>query len=73
MKKVLFSSIVGFALIAFSGCTSSSDAEVASKCQAGKCDSAKKVSKKCAAKGKCSGNMSKKVASKCASGKCGGK
>jgi len=63
MKKVLFSSIVGFALISLSGCTSSSDAKVASKCQAGKCDSAKKVS----ATAKCKAN------GKCAAGKCGGK
>jgi len=70
MKKILFSSLVGFALIALSGCTSGSDAEVtnASKCKAGKCDSAKK----CQASGKCGGDMAKKVAKKCkASGKCG--
>jgi len=68
MKKILFGSLVGFALIALSGCTSGSEAEVASKCQAGKCDSAKK----CATSGKCAGDMAKKAGKKCkASGKCG--
>jgi len=70
MKTLLLGSLVGFALIALSGCTSGSDAEVinASKCKAGKCDSAKK----CKASGKCAGDMTKKVAKKCAaSGKCG--
>ena len=47
MKKLIFSSLVGLALVAFTGCTNGSDAE-ASKCQSGKCDSAKKCTgKKC--------------------------
>jgi hypothetical protein len=41
MKKLIFSSLVGLALVAFTGCTTGSDAEV-SKCQSGKCDGAKK-------------------------------
>ncbi len=54
MKKLIFSSLVGLALVAFTGCTDSSDAEVA-KCQSGKCDGAKKcdAAKKCASSGKC--------------------
>jgi len=51
MKKLLFGSLLGLALIAFTGCTDSNDAKVA-KCQSGKCDSAKKVDKKCG-DGKC--------------------
>lgn len=67
MKRLLFSSLVGFALIALSGCTTGSDAEVATKCQAGKCDGAKK----CQASGKCAGDKAKKVSKKCsADGKC---
>lgn len=59
MKKLIFSVLVGLALVAFTGCTNGSDAG-ASKCQAGKCDSAKKcdsaakeTSSKCQASGKC--------------------
>ena len=64
MKKLIFSSLVGLALVAFTGCTTGNDAS-ASKCQSGKCDGAKK----CQASGKCDG--AKKVAKKCAaSGKC---
>ena len=47
MKKLIFSSLVGLALVAFTGCTTGNDAKAA-KCQSGKCDGAKK----CAA-GKC--------------------
>jgi len=46
MKKLLFGSLLGLALIAFTGCTDNKNAEVA-KCQSGKCSSAKKASKKC--------------------------
>ncbi len=68
MKKLIFSSLVGLALIAFTGCTTGSDAGM--KCQAGKCQSGKcKGAKKCATSSKC-GNA-KKVAKKCAAGKCG--
>jgi len=69
MKKLIFSSLVGLALIAFTGCTTGSDAEAGAKCASsgkcasGKCGDAKKaakeVAKKCASSGKC------------ASGKCG--
>jgi len=70
MKKLIFSSLVGLALVAFTGCTTGNDAQAA-KCQSGKCDGAKK----CQASGKC--GEAKKVAKKCASakkcaaGKCG--
>ncbi|WP_161937672.1 hypothetical protein [Sulfurovum riftiae] len=52
MKKILFGSLVGLALIAFTGCTDGKDAEVSSKCQgdksmAKKCGDAKAASKKC--------------------------
>ena len=60
MKKLIFSSLLGLALVAFTGCTNGSDAG-ASKCQSGKCDSAKK----------CDG-AAKETAAKCqASSKCG--
>jgi len=58
MKKLIFSSLMGLALVAFTGCTNGSDAEAA-KCQSGKCDGAKK------APAKCDG------AKKCSAGKCG--
>lgn len=59
MKKLIFTSILGLALVAFTGCTTSNDTNMGVKCSAsGKCDSAKKVAKKCAA-------------GKCAGGKCG--
>jgi len=61
MKKLIFGSLLGFALIAFTGCTDSNDATVA-KCQSGKCDSAKKMDKKCQS-GKC--GDAKKAAKKC--------
>ena len=64
MKKLIFSSLIGLALVAFTGCTNGSDAET-SKCKSGKCDGAKK----CQAIGKC--GDAKKVAKKCSSGKCG--
>lgn len=57
MKKLIFSSLVGLALVAFTGCSHGNDAEV-SKCQSGKCDGAKK----CDGASKCDGN---KVATKC--------
>ena len=62
MKKLLFGSLLGLALIAFTGCTDNNDAQVA-KCQSGKCDSAKKTDKKCG-DGKC--DAAKKSAKKCA-------
>ncbi len=43
MKKLIFSSLVGLALVAFTGCTNGSDVG-ASKCQSGKCDGAAKCS-----------------------------
>ncbi|MDQ7085575.1 MAG: hypothetical protein Q9M36_11940 [Sulfurovum sp.] len=53
MKHIIFSSLIGFALLTFTGCTHSEDVKV-SKCQAKKCDKAKKESKKCQSSGKCS-------------------
>ena len=64
MKKLIFSSFIGLAIVAFTGCTTGNDAS-ASKCQSGKCASAKT----CKVAGKC--GDAKKVAKKCAaSGKC---
>ena len=67
MKDLLFTALVGFAMVSVTGCTTGSDA--GAKCSAsGKCASAKK----CSASGKCAGDKVKKaVAKKCASGKCG--
>ena len=70
MKKLIFTALVGLAMVGFTGCTTGNDA-AASKCQSGKCDGAKK----CQASGKC--GDAKKVAKKCdgakkcAAGKCG--
>ena len=61
MKKLIFSSFIGLALLAFSGCTDSKDATVA-KCQSGKCSTAKKMDKKCQS-GKC--GDAKKASKKC--------
>ena len=64
MKKLIFSSLVGLALIAFTGCTDSNDAEAGAKCNAGKCQTDKAKSAKCGG--------DKKAAAKCsAGGKCG--
>ena len=62
MKKLIFSSLVGLALIGFTGCTTGDDAKAGMKCQAGKCQA-----------GKCKGAplTAKKVAKKCGDGKCG--
>ena len=70
MKKFIFSSLVGLALVAFTGCTNSNEPTV-SKCNAGKCNGNKKVAKKCQASSKCGGD--KKVVKKCGDGKCGSK
>ncbi len=69
MKNLLFTALVGFAMVSVTGCTTGSDADAGAKCSAsGKCASAKK----CSASGKCAGDKVKKaVAKKCASGKCG--
>ena len=64
MKNLIFTALVGLAMVGFTGCTNGTDAKV-TKCQANKCDS----SKKCKASGKCGdAKKSKKCA---ASGKCG--
>ncbi|NOR56563.1 MAG: hypothetical protein GQ531_10175 [Sulfurovum sp.] len=61
MKNLIFSSLVGLALVAFTGCANGNDAEAA-KCQSGKCEGAKK----------CAGDKKSDAAKKCdASGKCG--
>ena len=71
LKNILFTSLVGFAMVLVTGCTDGKDAAT-EKCNAGKCDSAKKVTKKCDG-GKC--DSAKKTApkpdSKCGEGKCG--
>ena len=69
MKKLIFSSIIGLALIAFTGCTNGNDADTVAKCQSGKCQSSKCQNDK-AKSSKCSGD--KKSTAKCSSsGKCG--
>jgi hypothetical protein len=80
MKKLIFTALVGLAMVAFTGCTTGNDAEAGAKCAAsGKCASAKncKATGKCKASGKCATGdkcKAKKAASKCASsGKCGSK
>jgi len=47
MKNLVFTALVGLAMVGFTGCTNSADA--APKCQSGKCDGAKKCdsTKKC--------------------------
>ncbi len=53
MKSLIFSTLVGLALVSFTGCTTNGDAEV-SKCQSGKCESGKcKGAKKCDGAKKC--------------------
>ena len=70
MKKLIFASILGLGLIAFTGCTTGNNADTGMKCQAGKCQTGKcKGAKKCTAGSKC--GDAKKVAKKCQSGKCG--
>lgn len=64
MKKLIFSSLVGLALVAFTGCTTGNDAEAASKCKSGKCN----ADKKCQSTGKCATNKAQKCQS---DGKCG--
>ncbi|MFT7824458.1 MAG: hypothetical protein ABXS92_06825 [Sulfurimonas sp.] len=55
-KKILVSSLLCLALVGFAGCADST------KNMSGKCDSAKKVEKKCGA-GKC--DSAKKAEKKC--------
>jgi len=63
MKNLIFTALIGLALIAVIGCTTGNDAEAGTKCSS---------SKKCSASGKCSGSKAKAMAKKCASsGKCG--
>ena len=63
MKNLIFTALVGLAMIAVTGCTTGNDAEAGAKCSS---------SKKCAASGKCSGDKAKAKSKKCASsGKCG--
>jgi len=60
MKNLIFTGLVGLAMVAFTGCTTGGDAAAGTKCSS---------SKKCASSGKCA---AKKAAKKCASsGKCG--
>lgn len=66
-KKILFTSLLGLSMVAFTGCTDGKDGDT-SKCNAGKCDSAKKTAEKCG-EGKC--DSAKKIVTK-EEGKCGG-
>ncbi|HIP28646.1 MAG TPA: hypothetical protein EYG82_05660 [Sulfurovum sp.] len=70
MKKLIFTALVGLAMVGFTGCTTGGDAKANSKCSAsGKCAESK--AKKCAASGKCAADKAKVAAKKCASsGKC---
>lgn len=63
MKNIILALLLGFGMIAFTGCSHNEDAKVV-KCQSGKCDSAKKVDKKCG-DGKC--GDAKKASKKCGS------
>ncbi len=72
MKRLIFSSLVGLALIAFTGCygpTADKTVET-QKCQADKCQGDKKTTK-CGTSSKC--GDAKKVVAKCSGGKCGSK
>ena len=63
MKKLIFSSLLGLALVAFTGCTSGNDADAGAKCSgSSKCDGAKK----CDGAAKCDAD---KTAKKCDAGK----
>jgi len=64
MKKLIFSSLLGFALITFTGCTDSNNVDAETKCQTGKSQMNKAKSAKCAG--------DKNAVAKCsASRKCG--
>jgi len=65
-KKLIFSSLVGLALVAFTGCTDGDKAEVGTKCSSSKCQGDKKASK-CGTSSKC--GDAKKVVAKCSGGK----
>jgi len=66
MKQLIFSTLVGIALMAFTGCTKWNETMGGTKCSSSKCDGSK-MEKKCASK--CGdAKMSKKCAS---STKCG--
>lgn len=66
MKNLMFTALVGLAMIGFTGCTTGSNAETA-KCQAGKCQAGKcQGAKKCSTSTKCSADKAK-----CSTGKCG--
>ena len=69
MKNMIFTALVGLAMVGFTGCTTGGDADAGAKCSA---------SSKCAASGKCSEDKVQKAVAtkcaadgKCASGKCG--
>ena len=66
MKQLIFTALVGLAMVGFTGCTTGSDAQANTKA---KCS----ASGKCASGGKCSSGKckSKKMSKKCAAGKCG--
>ena len=66
MKKLIFTALVGLAMIGFTGCTTGNDASAA-KCQSSKkCDGAKKCGDAKKVVKKCDGTK------KCTAGKCGG-
>ena len=68
MKKLIFTTLVGLAMVGVTGCTTGNDAEAASKCQSGKCNGEKTT--KCQSTSKCSTNKAQKCQS---DGKCGSK
>ncbi len=64
MKKLIFSSLVGLALIAFTACSHENEVNAGAKCNTGKCQANKAKSAKCGG--------DKKASAKCSSaGKCG--
>jgi len=64
LKKLIFSLLVGLAMISFTACSHENEVDAGAKCNAGKCQADKAKSAKCAG--------DKKTAAKCsAAGKCG--
>ena len=64
LKKLIFSLLLGLAMISFTACSHENEVDAGVKCNAGKCQADKAKSAKCAG--------DKKAATKCSSaGKCG--
>ena len=64
LKKLIFSLLVGLAMISFTACSHENEVDAGAKCNAGKCQADKAKSAKCGG--------DKKASAKCSSaGKCG--